>query len=156
MQEQNELPANEAHKEPPINDDPDRFVDDWMTASAFKSRHGVVYKCACGGILRVGETSTVCARACGAKTRKEDAQLFLAVNVCGRELFAYNRLHAEYLRRVVFAKLRVPTVCSGCPICCMSIMRKLPKEFLKANKRSKVISAIDSMLEALTVEEAKK
>ena len=78
------------------DEDRSRFVDKWFTSSWFKAR-GVVFKCPCGGILRVavGSEATVCARGCGAKTKKEDAELFLKTTVAGTELYAYNREHAR-------------------------------------------------------------
>ncbi len=145
------------HELPPqeISDDPSRFIDDWRTSADFE-RQGKLLQCpGCRGLMRVArETkSRVCAQGCGAA--KEEETLFLRTNVAGVELYAYNRAHLEYVRRIVFARLRVGTPCAGCPICHMSIMRKLPKQLLKGSSRDKVLRAIDALAEQLTEAESR-
>ena len=54
-----------------------------------------------------------------------------------------------YLRRIFAAQLRKGTPYGGCPICRMSIMRKLPQSLLDGNKREKCVKAIDNMLSEL-------
>ena len=44
----------------------------------------------------------------------------------------------------------------GCPICYMSVMRELPKPILLAKNRSKVLRALELMLEELKVEENRR
>ncbi len=148
-----ELPAA------PEEGDPERFVDDWKTSSFFE-RQGKLLKCpSCSGLMRVArETkSRVCARGCGGGKKGGEGKeelLFLTTTVAGVELYAYNREHLNYIRRIVSAKLRCPTPYSGCPICQMSIMRKLPKRLLKGCNRDKVLHAIDALEEQLTQAES--
>ncbi len=139
-----------------LDPDPSRFVDDWKT-SAFFANQGKLHACVCGALLRVAngvDGARVCSRACGAKqSREREPRLFLARNVAGVELYSYNRAHLAYIERIVTATQRVGTPCAGCPICSMSVMRKLPKEILSASNRGKVLKAIEAMTAELNAAE---
>ncbi len=73
--------------------------------------------------------------------------------MAGVQFYAYNRAHLEYIARIVTATMRVGTPCAGCPICWMSVMRKLPKKILSASNREKVLRAIEGMLADLDAAE---
>jgi uncharacterized protein with PIN domain len=157
----------------PHTHDSNEFRDDWMTSRTFKAM-GVDRRCPkCKGLCRTinrtsedvpGQLSSevdkelrhVCSRGCGWSGKGNDADLFFKKLVGKVIVYAYNEAHCTYLIRLIGAKKRVGTEYGGCPICNMSIMRKLPKEMLEANKRDIMVKTFEDLLSEYQKEKNRK
>lgn len=144
------------------DDDPTSFYDDWMTSRSFKELHGVCRRCGkCGCLARrvfrgEKELFFCSSRNCTWKGVADEAPLAMSRTVKGVTLYAYNEEHALYLIRLIGAKNRFTNrIPGGCPICNMSIMRKLPAPILDGHNRDAMVSALNSMLEEYRADKKK-